>query len=178
MSCRLEEAAGADLTLFGNRKDAEPEGRKRKPAAQPETPSPYSACKYARLGASVLCKLLQPRGSVLTCTGVCSPLDVAIMRMLDESGDPSAVLHRRMSAFKVIPRIPEGSWVVKQAVGSTPVLLGNKLTTQFHRYSAYLGLGLAPTEGSAFVPGRLHALLVSVNQCAAGVSPSSCLYAA
>lgn len=56
------------------------------------------------------------------------------MRMLDESGDAAAVLHRRTSAFKVIPRIPEGSWVVKQAVGSTPVLLGNKLTTQFHRY--------------------------------------------
>ena len=64
---------------------------------------------------------------------LCSPIDVAIMRLLDESGDPKEILHRRKTAFKVIPRIPEGSWVIKQAVGSTPVLLGNKLTTHFYR---------------------------------------------
>ena len=169
VACRLEEAAGADLTLFGNRKDAEPEGKKRKPAAQPETPSPYSACKYVRLAAAVLGKVLQSCSSLLTCTGVCSPVDVAIMRMLDESGDPSAVLHRRTSAFKVIPRIPEGSWVVKQAVGSTPVLLGNKLTTQFHRYSAPTS---APMEGWGSVPSRLCAQLVIVKQMHCSSLPS------
>jgi hypothetical protein len=41
---------------------------------------------------------------------------------------------RRHGAFKIIPRITEGSWVVKQAVGqNTPVLLGRKLTTKYFR---------------------------------------------
>lgn len=40
----------------------------------------------------------------------------------------------RHGAFKIIPRITEGSWVVKQAVGqNTPVLLGRKLTTKYFR---------------------------------------------
>ena len=127
--------AGADLTLFGNPKEAEHNhGKKRKPAAQPEHPSPYSACKYACRPPAAQSSLLCPAYIwVLMCCSERSPVDVAIMRLLDESGDPAAILARRSSAFKVIPRIPEGSWVIKQAVGSTPVLMGNKLTTQFHR---------------------------------------------
>lgn len=36
--------------------------------------------------------------------------------------------------FKIIPRIREGGWIVKQAVGqNTPVLLGKKLTTKYYR---------------------------------------------
>jgi hypothetical protein len=33
--------------------------------------------------------------------------------------------------FKLIPHIADGSWVIKQSVGTTPVLLGNKLTTKY-----------------------------------------------
>ena len=53
--------------------------------------------------------------------------------MLDESGDDEAKQKRRNSVFKVIPRIAEGSWMVRQAVGTTPALLGNKLTTKYFR---------------------------------------------
>ena len=35
--------------------------------------------------------------------------------------------------FKLIPSVVKGSWVIKQAVGNTPVLLGKKLTTRYYR---------------------------------------------
>jgi len=37
----------------------------------------------------------------------------------------------RSSLFKMIPRIAEGSWVVRQSVGTTPVIVGRKLTTSY-----------------------------------------------
>ncbi len=40
---------------------------------------------------------------------------------------------RRNRSFKLIPTLSQGSWVIKQAVGTTPVLLGQKLTTRYHR---------------------------------------------
>lgn len=36
--------------------------------------------------------------------------------------------------FKLIPSVVKGSWVIKQAVGNTPVLLGKKLTTRYYRF--------------------------------------------
>lgn len=55
-------------------------------------------------------------------------------RFLDADGDEKEVEKKRHGAFKIIPRITEGSWVVKQAVGqNTPVLLGRKLTTKYFR---------------------------------------------
>ena len=58
----------------------------------------------------------------------------AACRFLDESKDEKEVQALRSGAFKIIPRIAEGSWVIKQSVGqNTPVLLGRKLTTQYYR---------------------------------------------
>ena len=39
----------------------------------------------------------------------------------------------RNSKFKLIPNISKGSWIIKQSVGTTPVLLGSKLTTKYFR---------------------------------------------
>lgn len=36
--------------------------------------------------------------------------------------------------LKLIPSVPQGSWIIKQTVGSTPVLLGTKIATTYHRY--------------------------------------------
>lgn len=63
-----------------------------------------------------------------------TPFDIAMARFLDESGSDGDVVGRRHSMFKIIPRIKEGGWIVKQAVGqNTPVLLGKKLTTKYYR---------------------------------------------
>ena len=50
------------------------------------------------------------------------------------AGDDKEAELRRSSMFKLIPSVVKGSWVIKQAVGNTPVLLGKKLTTKYFRY--------------------------------------------
>jgi hypothetical protein len=45
--------------------------------------------------------------------------------------------------FKLIPSVEQGSWIIRQSVGNTPVLLGNKLKTEYHRRGP-LGLPAAP----------------------------------
>lgn len=44
----------------------------------------------------------------------------------------------RNSLFKMIPRIAEGSWVIKQSVGTTPVIMGRKLKTTYHITPKYV----------------------------------------
>ncbi len=48
-------------------------------------------------------------------------------------GDGPEADARRNRQFKLIPRIVKGSWIVKQSVGTTPVLLGQKLVTKYFR---------------------------------------------
>ena len=50
-------------------------------------------------------------------------------------GDDEEDVKRRHNTFKLIPRVTKGSWVIRNAVGSTPVLLGKKLTTKYFRYT-------------------------------------------
>jgi Protein ENHANCED DISEASE RESISTANCE 2, C-terminal len=50
-------------------------------------------------------------------------------------GEGPAADKRRNNRFKLIPHILKSPWVVKQAVGTTPVLLGNKLVTKYFRWA-------------------------------------------
>ena len=43
----------------------------------------------------------------------------------------------RNERFKLIPNIARGSWIIKQSVGTTPVLLGKKLATKYYRGKNY-----------------------------------------
>lgn len=43
----------------------------------------------------------------------------------------------RNSRFKLIPTVVEGSFIVKQSVGSKPTLLGNKLKCHYHKGENY-----------------------------------------
>lgn len=54
------------------------------------------------------------------------------------AGDDKEAEQRRNSMFKLIPSVVKGSWVIKQAVGNTPVLLGKKLTTKYFRSASYM----------------------------------------
>lgn len=49
-----------------------------------------------------------------------------------EGDGPEADARRNMK-FKLIPKVAQGSWVVRQSVGTTPVLLGQKLKTRYFR---------------------------------------------
>lgn len=53
-------------------------------------------------------------------------------------GNSEADDKRRHNTFKLIPKVTKGSWVIRNAVGSTPVLLGKKLTTKYFRSGATL----------------------------------------
>ena len=49
------------------------------------------------------------------------------------AGNGEGADRRRSSMFKLVPSIEQGSWIIKQSVGNTPVLLGKKLKTEYHR---------------------------------------------
>lgn len=44
----------------------------------------------------------------------------------------------RDAKLKLIPSLAQGSWVVRQAVGQTPVILGKRLKTEYFMENAYL----------------------------------------
>lgn len=58
------------------------------------------------------------------------PENVALMKLLDEFLAKDDAF--RTSCFKFIPRVVEGSWIVKRSVGQQPVILGNKLKQNYH----------------------------------------------
>eukprot|EP00878_Enallax_costatus_P037066 GHUV01041810.1.p1 GENE.GHUV01041810.1~~GHUV01041810.1.p1 ORF type:complete len:161 (-),score=21.74 GHUV01041810.1:56-538(-) len=60
------------------------------------------------------------------------PFDFLMWRFIH--GDDN----ERCSLFKMIPRIAEGSWLIKQSVGTTPVILARKLATQFFVTEKYV----------------------------------------
>lgn len=78
---------------------------------------------------------LTPSDSKVPALEGVQPFDISMARFLDETGDEQSVLQRRHGMFKIVPRIEKGSWLIKQAVGQTPVLLGKKLTTKYFRSS-------------------------------------------
>lgn len=55
-------------------------------------------------------------------------------------GEGKAADKRRNTKFKLIPNVVKGSWIVRQSVGTTPVLLGQKLLTRYFR-CVYVGWG-------------------------------------
>eukprot|EP00210_Caulerpa_lentillifera_P004654 g4439.t1 len=60
------------------------------------------------------------------------PFELALMRFV--TGDDET----RDSSFKLIPHIVKGSFIIRQSVGSTPVLLGKKLKQYYFRNQRYI----------------------------------------
>jgi hypothetical protein len=71
------------------------------------------------------------------------PFDFALHRFLH--GSPQT----RQAMFKLIPHIAEGSWVIKQSVGTVPVILGNKLQTVYYQTDRYIEATVDVTSSSA-----------------------------
>jgi hypothetical protein len=51
--------------------------------------------------------------------------------------------------FKLVPHIAEGSWVIKQSVGTVPVIVGNKLKTVYYQTDRYIEATVDVTSSSA-----------------------------
>jgi len=78
------------------------------------------------------------------------PFDFALHRFLH--GGP----HTRQAMFKLIPHIAEGSWVIKQSVGTVPVILGNKLQTVYYQTDRYIEatVDVTSTSAAAYITSR------------------------
>lgn len=65
----------------------------------------------------------------------CVQSDAAFARCLARfvKGDSEQDVQRRNKTFKLIPSVPQGGWMVRRAVGKSPVLIGSKLTTTYFR---------------------------------------------
>lgn len=55
---------------------------------------------------------------------------------------------RRNRRLKLVPRIAQGSWVVRRAVGTTPVLLGQKVTTRYFSSKRYIEVDVDITSNA------------------------------
>lgn len=71
------------------------------------------------------------------------PFDFALHRFLHGGAAT------RQAMFKLIPHIAEGSWVIKQSVGTVPVILGNKLQTVYYQTDRYIEATVDVTSSSA-----------------------------
>jgi Protein ENHANCED DISEASE RESISTANCE 2, C-terminal len=65
-------------------------------------------------------------------------------------------------------QIIDGSWVIRQAVGSTPFIVGRKLTTTYYRNSKYLEITVdiqsnaTAASITGYVAGALKSLSISL----------------
>jgi hypothetical protein len=78
------------------------------------------------------------------------PFDHAFHRFLNASDQ------ERTSMLKLIPGIAEGSWVIKQSVGTVPVIVGTKLKTTYYQTDRYLEACVDVTSSSAaaYITGK------------------------
>lgn len=83
-------------------------------------------------------------------------------------GDGKEADKRRNTKFKLIPQIVKGSWIVKQSVGTTPVLLGQKLLTRYFRGPNYFEVDVDITANTvaasvtSLVVGAITSLVVDL----------------
>ncbi|KAL3133701.1 hypothetical protein ABBQ32_008199 [Trebouxia sp. C0010 RCD-2024] len=67
-----------------------------------------------------------------------TPHERCLQEFLEGDLDDASANSKRHNMLKLIPSVPQGSWIIKQSVGSTPVLLGNKISTTYHRGPRWL----------------------------------------
>ncbi|DBA89089.1 hypothetical protein WJX77_009682 [Trebouxia sp. C0004] len=91
-----------------------------------------------------------------------SPFDLCLARFL--AGDDKEAEQRRSCMFKLIPSVVKGSWVIKQAVGNTPVLLGKKLTTHYYRGPGHfeVDVDVGSSRAAASVVGLVSPVTTSL----------------
>lgn len=80
-----------------------------------------------------------------------TPYDFVLHRFLHSSDDI------RDGIFKLIPHISKGSWLIKQSVGTTPVIIGRKLKTSYHLTKKYIEIDIDVTtnKAAAYIVGMV-----------------------
>eukprot|EP00903_Cladosiphon_okamuranus_P009850 g9360.t1 len=79
--------------------------------------------------------------------------------MMDDA-PPPPYSDERNARFKLIPRVIGGPWMVRKAVGSTPVLLGTKITHRYYRGERYVetDMDTGSSAAAASLCGRCRGL--------------------
>ncbi|CAM9106074.1 unnamed protein product [Scytosiphon promiscuus] len=79
--------------------------------------------------------------------------------MMDDA-PPPPYSDERNTRFKLIPRVIGGPWMVRKAVGSTPVLLGTKITHRYYRGERYVetDMDTGSSPAAASLCGRCRGL--------------------
>ena len=151
-------------------------------SSSPQT-SPYLAARTAAKSASPLSANRQLGTSVSSTTSrLQSTEEKDDTAHLDDDADvcdQSIDLHRlaafdrcmrafldgddqtRDSRLKIIPRIAEGSWIVKKGVGTTPAILGRKVKQTYYRNSYKNYIEIDADVGSSVVAGKILSLVKS-----------------
>ncbi|KAL4450695.1 hypothetical protein ABPG77_001051 [Micractinium sp. CCAP 211/92] len=94
-------------------------------------------------------------------------------------GDGKEADAQRNKRFKLIPNIPKGSWIIRQSVGTTPVILGQKLTTKYARGSNYFEVDVDISSSSVaasvtnLVAGATKSLTVDLGVLLEGQTPQT-----
>jgi len=94
------------------------------------------------------------------------------------SGDGPEADKLRNARFKLIPNISQGSWIIKQSVGTTPVLLGQKLATKYFRGENYfevdvdIGASSVAASITNLVCGATKSLAVDLGVLVEGQIPA------
>ena len=74
----------------------------------------------------------------------------------------------RNSKLKLIPSLAVGSWIMRQAVGQTPVMLGKKLRTEYYKGDGYLEADIDISSNStaanvtSMVAGAIKSLVFDI----------------
>jgi hypothetical protein len=77
---------------------------------------------------------------------------VSTLRFLHGSEDT------RNKMLKLIPHIADGSWLIKQSVGTTPVLIGKALRTTYHITPQYIevDIDVSANNVASYVTGLVR----------------------
>eukprot|EP00884_Botryococcus_braunii_P002944 jgi/Botrbrau1/12650/Bobra.67_1s0016.1 len=88
--------------------------------------------------------------------------DNVLTRFLE--GDGPEADDRRNGVFKLIPSVVEGSWIIRQSVGNTPVILGRKLKTYYFKGANYIevDVDIASSRAAGHVVGLVKPVTTSL----------------
>ncbi|KXZ50551.1 hypothetical protein GPECTOR_16g726 [Gonium pectorale] len=85
--------------------------------------------------------------------------------------------HTRNHMLKLIPHIADGSWMIKQSVGTTPVILGKQLRTIYYETPQYLEIDIDISANNVasyvtgLVRGATKSLVIDMGFVLEGTTP-------
>lgn len=88
-----------------------------------------------------------------------TPFDYSMHRFLTSNDDGKSGM------VKLIPRLSEGSWILKQSVGTTPVIMGRKLRQIYFRTDSYIevDIDLAANTAANHITGVVRGAIRTVS---------------